>query len=154
MSLKPILPRGTTNSRFQDNDFRADLVGLDAQSGHRHRKPKPAWASAARIEIQHPMFRGAGRPMGMTGHDDLKASGERVQIEGAKVMEYVQVNAFDFDHLCRGELPGPCAVIHVSTYGEHWPDFLQGLDHVGEANVARMHDEIRVLQRGKGLGTQ
>ncbi len=115
---------------------------------------KSARACAARIEIQHAVFLFDLRLVVVTIHDNAETSRLGPQIQFVQIVQQVDRDTIDLDHLSLRQFPRPFLLVHISAHGSYGSDFMQLLQDFRIANIPGMQGDIRSPQRFDGFGPQ
>ena len=84
--------------------------------------------------------------MGMTGHDDIDAARNRIDLQGPQIVQNIDRPARKSDDLGFGICASPVAGINVSSDRGNRSDAAQRVSNFGTPDVAAMDDVIDVSQ--------
>jgi hypothetical protein len=102
-------------------------------------------ASTTRVEEKHTFPLLDSGSMSMTIYDSDKAGCSRIQVEEIGVMQHINQNLSDLDHLCSWKTMGP-ATVHVPPYRMYRGYGEQCLEHLILANVTSMNYQIHTCE--------
>src|ERR1700690_2348946 len=136
------------------NDSHVPGFSTHIQQGQRHGKLKSLWASAARIQIEHPVAFRLLCLMSVTADDRLESSGLRAKIQFPQVVQHVKTGAPQFHHCRHWQFLRPGFRVNVSAHGKNRRDSLQLRKYFWVADVARMNDHLDAFQRALCLRPQ
>jgi hypothetical protein len=83
----------------------------------------------------------------MAGHDNVEASGPRVDVDFLHVMEDVNADSLQLQSEVKRDLRRPCALVVVSPYRVDRRYGAQLFENLGAADVARMDDVLNARER-------
>ena len=92
--------------------------------------------------------------MGVPAHYNLKSCRFRFQIQFVQIVQNVDRDAADFEHIGGGNLLRPGVAIHVAANRGNWRNLSQPFQDGRIADVAGMNDVVRAAQRGQSLRTK
>lgn len=92
--------------------------------------------------------------MGMPAHNDMEASGCRVQVEGVHVVKNVQEDFARLSHRRFGQRPGPIGSVHVSAHGNDRSEFPQRSEDFRLAYITGVKNQLRTTKRLDRLRSQ
>ena len=78
----------------------------------------------------------------------VKTSLRRHNIESANIMNRIQQNITDFDHLGFWKLPQAFNHIHITPNGKYWSDGFQIVQNFGIADVSGMNNQVNAFKGG------
>src|SRR5947207_13106978 len=84
--------------------------------------------------------------MRMAADDDMKTSGDRIQVEGVQIMQDIEENLPSFRNGCFWEGAGPVGSIHISTHGDNGRKLSQSGENFRLAHIAGMENQLRTTQ--------
>ena len=85
------------------------------QSSNRYRQPESFWPGAPRIEIKHAIFRFLFGHVAVSVDYDGKSSRFRFQIKLLKIVQHVDRDAANFEHIREGNFVRPGLAIDVAA---------------------------------------
>ena len=136
------------------NNFRRSFAVLHCIRPDGHRQPKSSRPGAARIEIQHAILRFLLGHMGMPVNHNRKSRRLRFQIKLVQIVQHVDRDAADFEHIRGRNLARPGLAIHVAANRGDRRNLCQLFQNGRIADVAGMNDVVGAAQSGKSLRTK
>lgn len=76
----------------------------------------------------------------------VKTSFRRHNVESVDIMNCIQQNITNFDHLGFWKLPQTFNHIHITPDGKYWSDGFQVVQDLGIADVSGMNDQVNAFK--------
>jgi len=92
--------------------------------------------------------------MAVSVDDRLESGSLRFEIELRKIVQHVNGDATEFDHLGSRQLARPCPLVHVSANRSHGSNRCKLVENFRIAHIAGMDDVPRPAQSFEGLRPQ
>src|SRR6202012_4407670 len=127
-------------------DFRPQVVRRHVDRRKRDGQPEAPPARASWIQVEHAVGRVDLRHMGMTGHDDVDAARNRIDLQSLQIVQNVDRFSRKSHDLVLRVCNSPVVDIHVSSDRGNRGDATQRVDNFGTSDVAAMDDVIDASQ--------
>ena len=128
-------------------DFWPQVVRRHVDRPKRDRQPEAPPARASWIQVEHAVSRLDLRHMGMTGHDDVDAARDRIDLQSLQIMQNVdRFSRKSHWTSVSGYATAQSSDIHVSSDRGNRGDATQRVYNFGAYDVAAMNDVIDASQ--------
>lgn len=132
------------NLEFHKLDLERDAPQVYTRHGDR--QLKSAWARTSGIDVEDAIALELPGLMRVAADDDMKTSGDRIQVEGVQIMQDIEENLPSFRNGCFWEGAGPVGSIHISTHGDNGRKLSQSGENFRLAHIAGMENQLRTTQ--------
>ena len=136
------------------HDFSLDLAAFYDQPAHADWQLEPPRSRAARIEIQHAVPRLLLRNVTVARDDHAECCSLRLQIKLRQIVEHVDTEAADLDHLGLMQPARPRAFVDVPANRCDGRNLRQFVENLRSTDIAGVNDVLRNAQRLERLRTK
>jgi hypothetical protein len=127
---------------------------LYGELSYAYRKFETPRSGAARIEEQNSVASFTSCNMAVAGDYDLKSRCLGFEIESRQLVQHINGDTVHFENLSLRQLSRPCFFVDVAANRSAGCNSRERFQNLRRADVSRMNDPLRPLQRGQGFRPQ
>jgi hypothetical protein len=136
------------------NQLTAHALVFNDEFPNAYRELEASRTSAAGIEIEHSVTRLLFGKMSVAGNHGRESRRFGLQVHLRKIVQHIDRNAAELDHLSLRKQAGPWPLVNVSAHRSHRSNLGKLLQYFWRADIAGMNDVLRSEQSFDGFRPQ
>jgi hypothetical protein len=136
------------------NQLTAHAAVFNDEFSDAYRELEASRTSAAGIEIEHSVARLLLGNVRVSADDNRESRRFGLQVHLRKIVQHIDRNAAELDHLSLRKQAGPWPLVNVSAHRSHRSNLGKLHQYLWRADIAGMNDVLRSAQSFNGLGPQ